>query len=61
LIIQSAYQRVESRGGHYRKDYPNLSATPRTSVIEPLEKSILEPFTNIVKEEKAAVLTVEST
>lgn len=61
LIIQSAYQRVESRGGHYRKDYPNLSGTPRTSVIEPLEKSILESFTNIVKEEKAAVLTVEST
>lgn len=36
LIIQSAYQRVESRGGHYRKDYPNLSDTPLTSVVEPL-------------------------
>ena len=36
LIIQSAYQRYESRGGHYRKDYPNLTTTPRTSVIEPL-------------------------
>ena len=35
LIIQSAYQRMESRGGHYRLDYPNLAATPRTSVIEP--------------------------
>ena len=38
LIIQSAYQRHESRGGHYRKDYPNLTTTPRTSVIEPLLK-----------------------
>ncbi|MED6316166.1 MAG: L-aspartate oxidase [Pseudomonadota bacterium] len=35
LIIQSAYQRLESRGGHYRLDYPNLAATPRTSVVEP--------------------------
>lgn len=38
LVIQSAYQRLESRGGHYRKDYPNLTSTPRTSVIEPLSK-----------------------
>lgn len=34
LVIQSAYQRYESRGGHYRQDYPNLASTPRTSVIE---------------------------
>lgn len=38
LIIQSAYQRYESRGGHYRKDYPDLTSTPRTSVIAPLSK-----------------------
>ena len=38
LIIQSAYQRHESRGGHYRKDYPDLASTPRASVIEPLLK-----------------------
>jgi len=38
LVIQSAYQRHESRGGHYRKDHPNLTSTPRTSVIEPLSK-----------------------
>lgn len=36
LIIQSAYQRIESRGGHYRKDYPNLASNPQISVIEPL-------------------------
>ena len=36
LIVQSASQRLESRGGHYRTDYPHLSATPRISVIEPL-------------------------
>lgn len=38
LIIQSAYQRYESRGGHYRQDYPHLATTPRTSVIAPLSK-----------------------
>lgn len=36
LIVQSAYQRLESRGGHYRKDYPNLALTPKTSIIKPL-------------------------
>ena len=36
LIVQSAYQRPESRGGHYRKDYPNSAAAPKPSIIEPL-------------------------
>ena len=36
LIVQSAYQRCESRGGHYRKDYPDLAKNPLISVIEPL-------------------------
>ena len=36
LIVQSAYQRFESRGGHYRKDYPLLATTARISVIEPV-------------------------
>lgn len=40
LVIQSAYQRYESRGGHYRQDYPHLASTPRTSVIAPLSKLI---------------------
>ncbi|MEC5210324.1 L-aspartate oxidase [Psychrobacter sp. PL15] len=35
LIIQSAYQRCESRGGHYRQDYPQLASTPLVSIIEP--------------------------
>ncbi|MBH0087042.1 L-aspartate oxidase [Psychrobacter sp. SCQQ22] len=39
LIVQSAYQRIESRGGHYREDYPNLAVTPQTSVINPLLKT----------------------
>ena len=34
LIIQSAYQRFESRGGHYRHDYPNLTTKPLVSVIK---------------------------
>lgn len=44
LIIQSAYQRLESRGGHYRQDYPQLATTPKTSVIEPLSN---QPSTQI--------------
>lgn len=36
LIVQSAYQRCESRGGHYRKDYPDLAKNSLISVIEPL-------------------------
>jgi L-aspartate oxidase len=36
MIVQSAYQRCESRGGHYRQDYPDLAASPLISVIEPL-------------------------
>ena len=36
LVIQSAYQRLESRGGHYRQDYPQLATVAKTSVIEPL-------------------------
>lgn len=40
MVIQSAYQRYESRGGHYRQDYPHLASTPRTSVIAPLSKLI---------------------
>ena len=36
LVIESAYQRLESRGGHYRQDYPQLATLPKTSVIEPL-------------------------
>lgn len=36
LIIQSAYQRLESRGGHYRQDYPQLATVAKTSVIEPI-------------------------
>lgn len=35
LIVQSAYQRCESRGGHYRKDYPDVAKNPLISVIAP--------------------------
>ncbi|WP_298737869.1 L-aspartate oxidase [uncultured Psychrobacter sp.] len=35
LIVQSALQRHESRGGHYRQDYPNLATKPLVSVISP--------------------------
>ena len=44
LVIQSAYQRLESRGGHYRQDYPQLATVAKTSVIEPLSN---QPSTQI--------------
>lgn len=47
LIIQSAYQRLESRGGHYRIDYPNLAVTPRISVIEPLANQAICPLSSL--------------
>ncbi|WAI88465.1 L-aspartate oxidase [Psychrobacter sp. SC65A.3] len=47
LIVQSAWQRLESRGGHYRKDYPNLAATARISVIEPLSNQAIRPIIGI--------------
>ena len=47
LIVQSAWQRLESRGGHYRKDYPNLAATARISVIEPLSNQAICPLSGI--------------
>lgn len=36
LIIQAALQRQESRGGHYRQDYPTLANKPLVSIIEPI-------------------------
>ena len=47
LIVQSACQRLESRGGHYRRDYPNLAATARISVIEPLSNQAIRPLIGI--------------
>ncbi|WP_296403859.1 L-aspartate oxidase [Psychrobacter sp.] len=35
LLLQSALTRTESRGGHYREDYPNLCDAPLTSIIYP--------------------------
>ena len=47
LIVQSACQRLESRGGHYRRDYPDLAATARISVIEPLLNQAIRPLSGI--------------
>ena len=49
LIVQSAYQRLESRGGHYRKDYPNLAVAPKTSIIEPLSNGQEDSITRLVQ------------
>ena len=37
LIVLSAYQRCESRGGHYRQDFPNLADESLVSVINPMQ------------------------
>ena len=47
FIVQSACQRLESRGGHYRRDYPNLAATARISVVEPLSNQAICPLSGI--------------
>ena len=33
LLLQSALVRTESRGGHYREDYPSLTDMPSMSVV----------------------------
>ncbi|WP_201605279.1 L-aspartate oxidase [Psychrobacter immobilis] len=52
MIVQSAYQRFESRGGHYREDYPDLAETPLTSIILPLRKTTLNSFSHIIEDER---------
>jgi L-aspartate oxidase len=59
LIIQSAYQRFESRGGHYREDYPDLIDTPLTSIVSPLKNSKLEPFDHIAEDERSPIPIAE--
>lgn len=39
LVIESAHQRYESRGGHYRSDYPHLANKAKTSVIAALTET----------------------
>ena len=55
MIVQSAYQRFESRGGHYRVDYPNLAETPLTSIILPLINATLGSFDHIVENEHCPI------
>jgi len=51
LIVQSALQRHESRGGHYRQDYPILATKPLVSVISPYisERPLRFEITNQIK------------
>lgn len=64
LIIQSACQRHESRGGHYRKDYPNLAAESKVSIIEPLSKEGIKlkdsPLQTLVEHSKKSIQKVAS-
>ena len=36
LLLQSALTRLESRGGHYRHDYPNAHNTALSSIVQPI-------------------------
>ena len=51
LIVHSALQRHESRGGHYRQDYPTLATKPLVSVISPCisERPLRIEITNKIK------------
>lgn len=54
LIIHSAYQRYESRGGHYRQDYPHLADRPLTSIIMPLRSNSMDSVNPVTNDEKHA-------
>lgn len=54
LIIHSAYQRYESRGGHYRQDYPHLADRPLTSIIMPLRSNSMDSVNPTTNDEKHA-------
>ncbi|MEZ7517180.1 L-aspartate oxidase [Psychrobacter sp. Arc9] len=55
MIVQSAYQRFESRGGHYREDYPNLAETPLTSIILPRRDATFESMNRIIEDERYSI------
>lgn len=55
MIVQSAYQRFESRGGHYREDYPNLAETPLTSIILPRRDATLNSFSHVIENERCPI------
>ncbi|MGO2386850.1 MAG: L-aspartate oxidase [Psychrobacter sp.] len=59
MIVQSAYQRFESRGGHYREDYPNLAETPLTSIILPWRNATLGSMNRITENERLPILVTD--
>jgi len=61
MIVQSAYQRFESRGGHYREDYPDLAETPLTSIILPRRDATLNSFSHIIESERYPIPVTDHT
>ena len=60
LIVQSAYQRLESRGGHYRLDYPNLDEVALTSIIAPPKRYPLAAISHTMNNETDAISVMDS-
>ena len=60
LIVQSAYQRLESRGGHYRLDYPNLDEVALTSIIAPPKRNPLAPISHTMSTETDSIPVMDS-
>ncbi len=40
LMLKSALERVESRGGHFRDDFPTLDPTAQLGVIAPIQSTV---------------------
>ncbi|MBI0425654.1 L-aspartate oxidase [Psychrobacter sp. NG27] len=60
LIVQSAYQRLESRGGHYRLDYPNLDEVALTSIIAPPNRYPLASISHTMNNETDSIPVMDS-
>jgi L-aspartate oxidase len=41
LVTAAALERRESRGGHYRSDFPNTDASARRTFIEPAQGAVV--------------------
>lgn len=50
LVIASAYQRNESRGGHFRSDYPHMIDQAKASIIAPRVNTVMLKDSDLVED-----------